>query len=491
MSARHPAALLHQLPGVVMVNQPRLNQWLADLPSDTTGARVHSDTRSLLASDCFVALKGERFDAHTYLPQASSAGVVVALASGGLAQANLAGAQVPDTRKALGGWAAMWRDTLRLPLIAVTGSNGKTTVTQMVGSILRAAHGQKALATEGNFNNDIGVPLTLLRLRPHHASAVVELGMNHPGEIAGLAHMAQPTVALVNNAQREHLEFMHSVDAVAAENATVFKALKAHGAAVFPSDDHYTPSWRKAVEALDRDIQVWTFSDQDASATVYGLATWLGAAWEVRMQTPMGEVHTQVALAGQHNVRNALAAAACALASGVSVAAVAQGLRDFKAVSGRSRAALLSRGQDTVGLVDDTYNANPDSVQAAISVLASMPAPRWLVLGDMGEVGEQGLAYHQEVLQAALLADVARIDVAGDWWQQVAQVADKPDALHWHADVDALAQAAPELGAQASSVLVKGSRFMRMERVVQTLEKAWPTAGQETLVSKEGAGHAA
>ena len=492
LHAQHPVALLAQLPNAVMVDEVRVGDWLHHLPADSGAARVHSDTRSLQAADCFVALKGERFDAHSYLSQASRTGVQVALACHGLAQANLAGAQVPDTRQALGQWAGLWRNTLDLPLIAVTGSNGKTTVTQMVASILRAAHGDKALATAGNYNNDIGVPLTLLRLRKHHASAVVELGMNHPGEIAGLAAMAQPTVALVNNAQREHLEFMHSVDAVAAENATVFSALASHGAAVFPSDDHYTHHWHQAVQALDRDIQVWTFSDKDQDATVFGMATWHASAWRVQMQTPLGELSTRVALAGQHNVRNALAAAACALASGVTLAAVAQGLKAFTAVSGRSRAALLRRGAQTVGLVDDTYNANPDSVQAALSVLAAMPAPRWLVLGDMGEVGEQGVALHQEVLQAALSAGLERIDVAGSWWQQVVQQAGPSQSLvQWHANVDELAKAAPRLGAQAASVLVKGSRFMRMERVVHALEQAWPTEGQADTEQQEGAAHAA
>lgn len=492
LHAQHPVALLAQLPNAVMVDEARVRTWLSNLPADSSAARVHSDTRSLQAADCFVALKGERFDAHDYLVQASSAGVHVALASHGLAHADLAGAQVPDTRQALGQWAGLWRSTMNLPLIAVTGSNGKTTVTQMVASILRAAHGDKTLATVGNLNNDIGVPLTLLRLRPHHTSAVVELGMNHPGEIAGLAAMAKPTVALVNNAQREHLEFMHSVDAVAAENATVFSALASHGAAVFPSDDAYTDSWRKAVQALDRDIQVWTFSHEDQSATVCGAATWEGAAWRVQMQTPMGELSTTVALAGQHNVRNALAAAACALASGVSLAAVAQGLKAFTPVSGRSRAVLLMRGAQAVGLVDDTYNANPDSVQAALSVLTDMPAPRWLVLGDMGEVGEQGLTYHHEVLQAALNAGIERVDVAGNWWQQVVQQANPTQSVvQWHANVDELARAAPQLGSKAVSVLVKGSRFMRMERVVQALEQAWPSEGQADTEQQEGAGHAA
>jgi UDP-N-acetylmuramoyl-tripeptide--D-alanyl-D-alanine ligase len=496
--APHPVALLPQLPGAVMVDEPRIQQWLAAAGDDSAGqARVHSDTRSLHASDCFVALQGERFDAHAFLPEAAALGVGVALVHTGLAASGLAGAQVPDTRKALAQWAGAWRQTMDLPLIAVTGSNGKTTVTQMIASILQAAHGEHSLATAGNFNNDIGVPLTLLRLRNHHQCAVVELGMNHPGEIAGLAAMAQPTVALVNNAQREHLEFMHSVDAVAAENATVFQALAAHGAAVFPHSDRYTEHWRDAAAALARDIQVWTFCDQDDSASVYGTAQWQGTYWQLHMRTPLGELHTRVALAGQHNVRNALAAAACALASGIAVGAVEQGLRTFKAVSGRSRAAVLQRGTQTVGLVDDTYNANPDSVQAAVAVLAAMPAPRWLVLGDMGEVGAQGLAYHQEVLAAAVAAGIERIDVAGQWWRDVYGLHDAASAraagLHWHADVDALAYAAAGIGEDlsAASVLVKGSRFMRMERIVRALEQAWPSAGHGESVGQEGARHAA
>ena len=492
----HPVALLAQLPHAQVHGETGIAAWLLRVGDDEDGrARVHSDTRSLQREDCFVAIQGERFDANALLAQVSAAGVGVALASSGLAGAKLAGVQVPDTRIALGQWAAAWRNTLNLPVIAVAGSNGKTTVTQMVASILRAAQGKRALATAGNFNNDIGVPLTLLRLRRHHSCAVVELGMNHPGEIADLAAMVQPSVALVNNAQREHLEFMHSVDAVAQENAAVFKALTAHGAAVFPHDDAYTHTWRQAVQALDRDITVWTFSDHDTHATVFGTAQWLGTAWQLHMRTPQGDVDVEVAVAGQHNVRNALAATACALASGVSLSAVAQGLRNFEAVSGRSRAVLLHRGQQPVTLVDDSYNANPDSVQAAVAMLAAMPSPRWLVLGDMGEVGEQGVAYHQEVLLAALEAGIERIDVVGAWWQQVvgenADTSAAAEVVQWHAHVDELAQVACKLCGNAASVLVKGSRFMKMERVVQALERAWPDVGRADVIHQEGAGHAA
>ena len=207
-------------------------------------SRVHSDTRSLQPGDLFVALHGERFDAHDFLPQARAAGAVAALAERGLAEAGLPGLQVGNSLQGLGALAAGWRRRFdHLPLIAVTGSNGKTTVTQMIAAVLRAWVGEAAFSTEGNFNNDIGVPLTLLRLRPAHQVAVVELGMNHPGEIALLAAMAAPTVALVNNAQREHQEFMASVEAVARENASVFEHLGPQGCAVFPADDAYAPLW--------------------------------------------------------------------------------------------------------------------------------------------------------------------------------------------------------------------------------------------------------
>jgi UDP-N-acetylmuramoyl-tripeptide--D-alanyl-D-alanine ligase len=206
-------------------------------------SRVHTDTRSLQAGDLFVALRGERFDAHEFLPRAGAQGAVAAIAQHGLLEAGLPGLEVADTRLALGQLAAGWRAQFDLPLIAVTGSNGKTTVTQMVAEVLRAWKPDAAFSTEGNLNNDIGVPLTLLRLRASHQVGVVELGMNHPGEIAYLAAIAKPTVALVNNAQREHLEFMATVDAVARENGAVIESLQADGIAVFPADDDYTPVW--------------------------------------------------------------------------------------------------------------------------------------------------------------------------------------------------------------------------------------------------------
>ncbi|MBU4506491.1 MAG: UDP-N-acetylmuramoyl-tripeptide--D-alanyl-D-alanine ligase, partial [Gammaproteobacteria bacterium] len=377
---------------------------------DAAVLRVHTDTRSLQPGDLFVALKGERFDAHDFLPQARAAGAVAAIAHSGLAAAGLPGVEVPDTRLALGELARLWREQFSLPLIAVTGSNGKTTVTQMVAAILRAAAGDAAHATQGNLNNDIGVPLTLLRLRETHRLAVIELGMNHPGEIAYLAGLTQPTVALVNNAQREHQEFMGTVEAVARENGQVITALRSGGAAVFPSDDEYTWVWRE----LAAGQRVLTFSDRDAAADVRALsADWLDGAWALRFTTPSGEQACRLRIAGRHNVRNALAAAACALAAGVSLADIGRGLDAFEPVGGRSRALSLALPDRHVTLIDDTYNANPDSVVAAIQVLAELPGPRLLVLGDMGEVGEQGLAFHLEVLRLAQASGIEAVHCAG------------------------------------------------------------------------------
>ena len=459
-----------------------LNALLARLPGarpvgtvPTGLQRVHTDTRSLLLGDLFVALKGDTFDANGFLPQAAQAGATAAIAHTGLAAAGLVGVEVPDTRAALGQLAALWRAQFSLPLVAVTGSNGKTTVTQMVASILRAAvgaDGADALATQGNLNNDIGVPQTLLRLRPHHRLAVVELGMNHPGEIAGLAAMAAPTVALVNNAQREHQEFMGTVEAVARENGQVIAALGPDGVAVFPSDDTYTPVWRELAGAR----RVLTFSDTDATADVRATATWQGLGWRMQLTTPAGQAELALGIAGRHNVRNALAACACALAAGVPLAAVVQGLQAFEPVKGRSRALSVATPAGALTLVDDTYNANPDSVRAAIDVLAALPAPRTLVLGDMGEVGDQGQAFHEEVLAHALASGISKVFCTGALMQLALPAMEKvaaPGVLVYAPQVEDLLPAVLAQVGQGGSAVVKGSRFMKMERVVQAIQGAF------------------
>jgi len=447
--------------------------------------RVHTDTRTLRAGDLFVALKGERFDAHDFLPQAraAGAGAVAAIGTHGVAEAGLDGLVVPDPLQALQALATGWRRRFAGPVIAVTGSNGKTTVTQMVASILRAAHADAAHATAGNLNNHIGVPLTVLRMDASHKSAVIELGMNHPGEIAVLARIAQPTVALVNNAQREHQEFMGTVEAVARENGSAIEALPADGVAVFPCDDEYADIWQ-AQAAGRRCLRFALAGEADGPwprAEISARARWAGDAWQVEMTTPEGQARLTLRVAGRHNVRNALASTAAALGAGIALADVVRGLESFAPVKGRSQLKSLRRGGRTLPLVDDTYNANPDSVRAAIDVLAGLPAPRWLLLGDMGEVGDQGPAFHQEIGAYAQARGIDAFWCAGGLCAHAAR-AYGPEARHF-SDTPALLAAlgdSPAGEPAFASVLAKGSRFMGMERVVALLQ-----------AHDDGGGHAA
>jgi UDP-N-acetylmuramoyl-tripeptide--D-alanyl-D-alanine ligase len=444
--------------------------------------RVHTDSRSLRAGDLFVALRGEKFDANAFIDQAKAQGAVAVLCEPqGEAMAvaqGLSALVVPDARLALGELAAGWRAQFDLPVIAVTGSNGKTTVTQMIASVLRAHAPEQSLSTQGNLNNDIGVPLTLLNMRDHHRIAVVELGMNHPGEIAYLARLAQPTVALVNNAQREHQEYMGTVEAVAYENGAVLQALPTDGVAVYPADDTYTPVWTTlAAQRMHR-----TFALQAAQVSA-AVVLWNAGAWQFTLKTAEGTAPVRLHIAGRHNVKNALAAAACALAAGVSLSAVVQGLQAFEPVKGRSRALMLQLNGQTLSLVDDTYNANPDSVRAAIDVLAELPAPRMMVLGDMGEVGDQGPQFHAEVGAYAAERGIEAFYTLGALCVDAAKAFGP--ARHFE-DMSTLVAAVQSQVFDFQSIVVKGSRFMKMEQVVDALVQQ---AAQ--INNKKGEAHAA
>ena len=440
---------------------------------DIAVQRVHSDTRTLEAGDLFVAIRGERFDANDFIADAQGKGAVAALAHRGRIPVDWSGLEVDDSKLALGLLAAAWRSRFDLPLIAVTGSNGKTTVTQMIASILRAWQPDATLATQGNLNNDIGLPLTLLRLNASHRIGVIELGMNHPGEIAYLARIARPTVAVVNNAQREHQEFMETVEAVALENGAVFEAMPAAGIAVYPADEEFSALWA-GLAAPRASI---TFGAGSADIRLAG-SEWQQGHWQVCVDSPAGQLAYQLHIAGRHNVRNSMAAIACALAADVPASAISQGLQAFTPVQGRSRAIDVTVAGRSVMLVDDTYNANPDSARAAIDVLAELPGPRLLVLGDMGEVGDQGPQFHREVGD---YARERRIETLFTLGQQAAGMGGR----HF-ADIDSLKAAVLSQLPQAASVLVKGSRFMKMERVVQAI-----TAGQLQQEQEKERGHAA
>jgi UDP-N-acetylmuramoyl-tripeptide--D-alanyl-D-alanine ligase len=439
-------------------------------------ARVATDTRSLAPGDLFVALKGERFDGHDFVPSALAQGAAAAMVAEARAR-SLAGnlVVVAEPLAALGALAAHWRRRFAIPVILVVGSNGKTTVKEMLASILRTHFGDAhVLATRGNLNNAIGLPLTLLALRDAHRVASVELGMNHRGETAELAPIAQPTVVVVTNAQREHQEFMASVDDVAIEHAAAIEALAPGGIAVLNADDAHVDVWRDAAAARPG-VAAIEFA-LDHPAVVRGRAS-AGATTSVELATSAGDATVRLAIAGRHNAANALAATTAALAAGVPLADVVRGLEAFRPAPGR---LVALRAPSGAAIIDDTYNANPDSVRAAIDVLAAAPAPRWLVLGDMGEVGAQGPAFHREVGAYARAAGIERLYGAGG------QIADAVDAfgagaLHFSSADAAAVRVADDLrhgDAAGTTVLVKGSRFMRMERVVQALTGSTAAAGE-------------
>jgi UDP-N-acetylmuramoyl-tripeptide--D-alanyl-D-alanine ligase len=469
----------------------QLSQWLGQpvvspTPAATVALRgVTTDSRAVATGNLFVALRGERFDAHDFLDSViaqGAAAVVVEHVPPGLSVPAIV---VADTRVALGLIAQHWRQQFAIPLIAVTGSNGKTTVKEMLAAILSAAYGEeRSLATRGNFNNEIGVPLTLFRLQPQHQAAVVELGMNHPGEIAVLAEIVRPTLALVNNAQREHQEFMATVEAVARENGAVLAALPADGVAVFPAEDEYAWVWREIVSARGLQCVLSFGLNEQAEVSATYTAQQFGSVIKVTARVAGGVEQFTIHLAavGEHNVRNALAAVACALGAGIAVDAIVRGLEAFAPVNGR-----LQRKSATTGalVIDDTYNANPDSVRAALDVLAQAAAPRVMVLGDMGEVGDEGQQFHEEIGAYARARGIEYLFGLGDAMRFAIQAFKRADdggnvppvARHFD-NIEALNAAVQQLAVAGASVLVKGSRFMKMERVVQHLVGAQSTAPQ-------------
>ncbi|MEN2471796.1 UDP-N-acetylmuramoyl-tripeptide--D-alanyl-D-alanine ligase [Burkholderia sp. GS2Y] len=435
--------------------------------------RVSTDSRTVGPGDLFVALKGERFDAHDFLGDVAARGAAAALVAHLPAGVAMPAIEGGETRAALGALAHGWRKRFPLPLVAVTGSNGKTTVKEMIASIFAAAVGADArLATAGNLNNDVGLPLTLLRLSAAHRLAVIELGMNHPGETEILARLTAPTVALVNNAQREHQEFMATVEAVALEHAAVIHALPPDGVAVFPADDAYAGIWRVAATGN----RILDFALHDAERQSDAQVTGRLHGGELAIDTPAGAVTVRLRALGEHNARNALAATAAALGAGVALSAIRQGLESFEPVKGRLQVKQVSAGSLAgATVVDDTYNANPDSMRAAIDVLAAQSAPRVLVIGDMGEVGDEGPAFHREIGAYARERGIDALFALGDASRDACTA--YGDAARHFGDVDSLVAAllAAGYGARAT-VLVKGSRYMKMERVVDALTNQ-PAAG--------------
>ncbi len=427
----------------------------ADVAFDT----VASDSRALPKGCLFVALKGPRFDGHAYAARALAEGAAAVMveAAAGL---DLAPALVvEDSRLGLGRLAAWHRSRMPARVVAITGSNGKTTVKEMLAAICAAAVGGDAvLATAGNLNNDIGMPLTLLRLTPAHRYAAIEMGMNHPGEIAYMTDLARPDVALVNNALRAHLEGLGSVEAVACAKGEIYAGLEEDGIAIVNADDPHAGMWREL--AGGRKVLSFGFA---VSADVRIVAD----AERLILEMPAGRVDTTLAVPGEHNLRNAAAAATAALALGIPLDAVARGLAAYGGSKGRLQAHPCILGAT---LIDDSYNANPDSVLAAIQVLAARSGTRILVLGDMGELGPEAARLHREVGERARAAGIDRLLCLGEL--SINMVAGFGEgAMHFERIEELLAEIECALGAEVT-ILVKGSRFMKMERVAQSFMEA-------------------
>ena len=438
---------------------------------------VSSDSRAIEPGSLFIALKGERFDAHHFLSEVNAAGAGAALIQDKQECPNqLPAVCVADTRIGLGDFAKAWRQQFTLPLVVVTGSNGKTTVKEMIAAIFNLAVTKEAtLVTSGNLNNDIGLPLTLLRLRKHHRLAVIELGMNHPGETVYLTSIAQPTIVLINNAQREHQEYMQTVAAVAKEHADAIASLPEDGIAIFPANTEFSADWHaKATGRHTIDFAL------NSPAAVRGSVLQNS---KLEITTSQGVIEVRLGVLGEHNMRNALAATAAALAAKIDLQTIKLGLESFQAVGGRRQANQLG----ACLLIDDSYNANPDSVRAAIEALSRASQKTCLVLGDMGEVGSKGLEFHYEVGAYAAEQGIQHLLALGEQTRSAvlgfnefsARLGSANVATHFAsiAELNIAAEAVTNLFSQDTSIadpyaiLVKGSRFMRMERVVTALKE--------------------
>lgn len=423
---------------------------------------ISTDTRQPMPGALFVALRGERFDGHDFLQQAAEQGAVAALVDHQAQQlpAGLSLVRVADTRLALGHLGAWWRSQFQVPVIGVTGSNGKTTVKEMCAAIMRARHGEQAVvATEGNLNNDIGLPQMLLRMQAQHRAAVFEMGMNHPGEIAYLANLAKPTVAIVNNAQRAHLEGMGELDAVAREKGCIYGALGTDGVAVVNADDPHAHYWR-GLNATRRVVSFGLDHPADVSASVTPRA--YGS--EIRLSAD-GQSRTFVLhMPGLHNVRNALAATAATLAAGASLDDVVTALSAFSGPKRRLQMRVALKG---AVMLDDTYNANPDSVRAGIDVLTAAPGRTILVLGDMGEIGDMAAQCHDEIGGYAKSQGVDYLLGLGE--HAAVAVANFGAGGEHFTRAEDLIRALEKLLAPDVVVLVKGSRFMKMERIADAI----------------------
>ena len=428
--------------------------------ADRTYSGVSTDTRTLKPGELFVALRGPRFNANDFIAAAETAGAAGAVVETRV-ERPLAQVLVRDTQQALTTSAAAWRAQFSLPVVGVAGSNGKTTVKEMTAAILERAG--PTLATRGNFNNHIGVPLTLHRLDASHRFAVIEIGTNHPGEVAALCKLARPTVGLITNAGAEHLEGFGSIEGAARAEGEMIADLDPAHTAILNANDEFAPLWRGMTRA-----RVVTFGlDGPADFSARDIHTAIdggGFVTRFKLRAPQGEVPIELHLAGQHNVSNALCAAAAASAAGASLEDVRLGLATMRPVPGRLQFKTAPSG---AWIVDDSYNANPSSMKAGIEVLANVDARRWLVMGDMGELGDHGVESHGDIGRFARNHRVDRLFATGKLSALAVEAFGAGG--EWFADTEAMARAVNAELTREVCVLVKGSRSNRLERVVEAL----------------------
>lgn len=430
------------------------------LGQDVEFDSIGTDSRAIEPGQLFVALKGENFDGHHYVAASLEQGAIAALVEN---EANTPAVKVENTRLALGDLAAYWRQKIKVPVIGITGSNGKTTVKEMLASILKAHAGKSelVLVTQGNLNNDIGMPLTLLKARPSHDFVVLEMGMNHSGEIAYLSKIAKPDIALINNAGSAHIGELGSLDAIAKAKGEIFEGLADNGLAIINADDTYLNLWQSLVGKRKKiTFGFSVHADITASYVLADMQT------KVCLKTPQGEVSFELPVAGEHNVKNALAASSIAVALNVPLQKIAEGLSGFASAKGRLQE---KEGQHGASVIDDTYNANPVSMKAAIDVLAMRQGMRLFVMGDMGELGKEAAAMHADIGIYAKKAGIHRLYAMGVLSQQAVEAFG--EGAKNYATVDALSNDLLSVMNEKSTVLIKGSRFMQMERVVQQIIK--------------------
>ncbi len=439
-------------------------QWFGGNPFFSS---VSTDSRTLRAGSLFVALSGEHFDGHRFIAQAIDKGAVAAMIADEATEViknsvlpDFAWLRVKNPRLSLGQLAAAWRQRFDLALVAITGSNGKTTTKEMLAAILRLHSGsEQVLATAGNLNNDIGVPLTLLQINANHAYAAIEMGMNHAGEISYLSNLASPGIAVITNAGSAHIAHLGGTDAIAAAKGEIFGGLDESGIAVINADDRYAPLWRQLVGKR----QVLDFGmTRAASVSMQPLPGAPENGWSLSLPNEQGELSLQVP--GQHNVYNALAAAAAAHALGIDLDKIVAGLGSYTGTHGRLQ---ITAGPHDSMLIDDTYNANPESMRAALDVLSKTRGKKILVMGDMGELGVAAADYHQQIGQLAREMNVDNLLALGELSVHAAE-AFGCGGQHFTRLEDLLANLSGLLDTDVT-VLVKGSRAMRMERVIEKL----------------------